>query len=138
MIILDNSHQLRVRYSETDKMAVVYNANYLVYFETGRNELMRKYCMTLAEFELNENIFLPLIDSYAKYLIPAKYDDLLTIDTRFIYDGSLTIKFESKVKRENELLCEGYTRHCFVSQKTMKPVRPPKRFIDILNSLSQV
>jgi acyl-CoA thioester hydrolase len=134
MIELTNTNQIRVRYAETDKMGVVYNANYFVYFETGRNELMRKYRIPLVEFERTENIFFPLIDAYAKYLISAQYDDLLTVETKFIYDGSLVYKFESKVIREGILLCEGYTRHCFISQKTMKPTKPPKGFIDVINS----
>jgi len=136
MLELVNYNQIRVRYAETDKMGVVYNANYFVYFETGRNELMRKYKIPLVEFEKNENVFFPLIDAYAKYLIPAQYDDLLTVETKFIYDGSLVYKFEAKVIRDGILLCEGYTRHCFISQKTMKPTKPPKGFTDVINLLA--
>jgi acyl-CoA thioester hydrolase len=135
MIELTNKHQVRVRYAETDKMGVVYNSNYFIYFEVGRNEIMRQYKIPLTKFENEDNIYYPLIDAYAKYIIPAIYDDLITIDTRFIYDNSLIMKFESKVLRNNILLCEGYTRHCFISQTTMKPVRPPKAFLEILNEL---
>ena len=135
MLELKNTNQIRVRYAETDKMGVVYNANYLIYFETGRNELMRKFNIPLREFENSDNVFFPLIDAYARYLIPAQYDDLLTVETKFIYDGSLIYKFESKVFRDGILLCEGYTRHCFVSQTTMKPTKPPKDFLEKIDLL---
>ena len=137
MLELNNTNPIRVRYAETDKMGVVYNANYFIYFETGRNELMRKYNIQLVEFEKSDNIFFPLIDAYAKYLISAQYDDLLTVETKFIYDGSLIFRFESKIIRDGIVLCEGYTRHCFTSQKTMKPTKPPKIFMERINLLQQ-
>jgi acyl-CoA thioester hydrolase len=135
MIELNNIHQIRVRYSETDKMGVGYNANYLLYFEVGRNELMRRYSLTLADFEENEKVFLPVIDTYVKFKISAHYDELLTIETKFIYEDAIIVKFEYKIKRDETLLCEGYTRHCFTSQENMKPIKLPKRFLNILNSL---
>jgi len=132
MFQLKNTHQLYVRYAETDKMGVVYNANYLIYFETGRNEIMRKNNMSLVDYEKNDNIFFPLIDSYAKYHISAYYDDLLSIETTLIYDDSIVFRFEYIIRRDDDILCTGYTRHCFVDQTSRKPIRPPKRFIDDL------
>ncbi len=124
---IKNISQLRVRYAETDKMGVVYNANYLVYFETGRNALMRANGLPYTFFE-SIGYYFPLIDAYAKYYISAAYDDLLDIETEFTFENSPIIKINYKIFREGNLLCEGYTRHTFVSQSTMKPVRPPKQF----------
>jgi acyl-CoA thioester hydrolase len=134
MLEVKNTHQLYVRYAETDKMGVVYHANYYIYFETGRNELMRKYGITLVEYEAKDNVFFPLIDCYAKFLSPAHYDDLLTIETILVFDGLLSFRFDYVVRRGDLELCQGYTRHCFINQKTMKPVRPPKELITALEN----
>jgi acyl-CoA thioester hydrolase len=130
MLTLENTTELRVRYAETDKMGVVYNANYFVFFEVGRNEIMRQYNVPITIYEAEDGVYFPLIDAYAKYFLPAHYDDLLTIHTKFIYDDSLVMKFESTILRDGIVLCKGYTQHCFVSQRTMKPARPPKDFLD--------
>jgi len=132
MIKVTNSHQLYVRYAETDQMGVVYHSNYFIYFETGRNELMRKCDVALPNFEAKDNVFFPLIDCYAKFIMPAHYDELLTIETILTYDGAITFKFEYVVYRNEMKLCEGYTKHCFINQTTMKPVRPPIGIVELL------
>ena len=137
MLEKKNNHQLYVRYAETDKMGVVYNANYLIYFETGRNEIMRANNISLLDYEKNDNVYFPLIDSYARYHIPACYDDLLDIETKLLYDESIILKFEYVIKRKEEIICTGYTRHCFINQSTMKPVRFPKRFLENLIKVSK-
>ena len=132
MLEIKNKNQLYVRYAETDKMGVVYNANYLIYFETGRNEIMRANKVLLIDYEKNDNVYFPLIDCYTKFHSPAHYDDLLDIETKLVYDDSIVFRFEYIIRRNDEVICTGYTRHCFISQTSMKPVRPPKRFINVL------
>jgi len=131
-IRITNSHQLYVRYAETDKMGVVYNVNYFIYFETGRNEIMRFNNMSLLDYEENEKVYFPVIDSFGKFHISAHYDDFLTIDTVMIYDGSAVFRFEYTIRRGDDIICTGYTRHCFINQSSMKPVKPPKRFVDTI------
>ncbi|MDR0927586.1 MAG: acyl-CoA thioesterase [Ignavibacteria bacterium] len=138
MIELNNTTQVRVRYAETDKMGVVYNANYFVYFEVGRNEIMRQYNIHLSDYEQNDKVYFPLFDAYARYIMPAGYDDLLTIETKFIYNDSLKMTFESTIKRGETLICKGYTNHCFVSQTTMKPVKPPATFLEQIISQNNI
>ena len=121
---ITNSHQLYVRYAETDQMGVVYHSNYLIYFETGRNELMRKHSLSLTKFEKEDNVFFPLIDCYTKYFISARYDDQLAVETSLSYSGGVIFLFEYIIFRDGDKICEGYTRHCFISQVTRKPVRP--------------
>jgi len=132
MLEIKNTHQLYVRYAETDKMGVVYNANYFIYFETGRNEIMRANGMSLADYENNDNVYFPLIDSYAKFHTSAHYDDLLDIETTLIYEDGIIFRFDYIIKRKQDIICTGYTRHCFTNQTTMKPIKPPRRFIDRL------
>src|SRR5260370_8331548 len=79
--ILDDSHDayLRVRYAETDKMGVVYHANYLIWFEIGRTEFCRARGFSYREMEENENSLLVVADSYCRYQAPAYYDDELIV-----------------------------------------------------------
>ena len=135
MIQIRNINQLYVRYAETDKMGVVYNSNYFIYFETGRNEIMRANNMSLIDYENDDNVYFPLIDSYAKFHIPAHYDDLLDIETILSYENGIVFKFDYTIKRGQDIICTGYTKHCFINQTSMKPVSPPCRFIDVLCSI---
>lgn len=132
---LINIHQLRPRYAETDQMGVIYNTNYFIYFETGRSELMRRYGIRLRSYEENDNVFFPLLDSYAKFHSPARYDELLTIETKLLFTDALSYRFEYRIFREETLLVSGYTTHCFVKRDTLKPCRPPKCFMEILNEV---
>ncbi len=125
--------QFRVRYADTDKMGIVYNGNYLSFFESGRTELMRNFGLPYVEVE-KAGFLLPLIDSYIKYLNPAKYDDILNIKATLEIENSAKIKFIYNIFTSTSTIAEGYTRHVFVDSKSMKPVRPPKLFTDIINA----
>src|SRR5688572_6809365 len=70
--------RLRVRYSETDRMGVVYYANYLVWFEVARAELLRTLGWSYREME-ETGVFLPVIEAHCQYLRPARYDDEIEV-----------------------------------------------------------
>ena len=72
--------QTRVRYAETDQMGVVYHSNYIIYFELGRTEAMRRIGITYSELE-KRGYGLAVIETGARYRSAARYDDLLTIRT---------------------------------------------------------
>src|SRR5688572_14946121 len=72
--------QVRVRYSETDQMGVVYHSNFFPYFETARAESIRQLGFTYADME-KMGIIMPVVEVHCKYLRPARYDDLLLIKT---------------------------------------------------------
>lgn len=122
----------RVIYADTDKMGIVYNGNYLSYFEIGRNELMRHLGLTYTKVEEN-GLILPLIDSYVRYIQPALYDDVLEINARLDETFSAKIQFIYNIRCNDKLIAEGYTNHVFAKADTMKPVRPPKMYLDIFN-----
>src|ERR1700750_3469452 len=75
-----SEHQVRVRYAETDQMNVVYHGNYAQYFEVGRVEAIRQLGLSYKDLEAS-GIIMPVIEWTAKFLRPARYDDLLTIRT---------------------------------------------------------
>lgn len=137
MTKIEHITRIRVRYADTDKMGYLYNGNYFSYFEVGRTELMRQYGMVYKTLE-DEGYILPLIDSYAKYLLPAYYDDLLDVKAELNYSGGALIKFEYSIYRENQLITTGFTSHIFVTSQGRKPVKPPRLFLDIISSNSKI
>ncbi|HSW36630.1 MAG TPA: thioesterase family protein [Candidatus Limnocylindrales bacterium] len=106
---------IRVRYKDTDQMGVVYHANYLVWFEIGRTELMRRLGMLYRELE-KSNLFLPVLKAYCEYKIPARYDDQLTVLTRIESLQSVRLTFAYEIRREGKLLAKGYTEHAFINE----------------------
>lgn len=135
-IELQNTTQIRVRYADTDKMGFVYNGTYLSYFEVGRTELMRSFGMPYLELE-REGFFLPLIEAYVKYISPAQYDDLLSVQAVLIANYSPRIRFDYTILCKNIVISNGFTLHAFINSQSKKAVRPPKAFWEKLNKISK-
>lgn len=122
----------RVPYADTDQMGVVYYANYLVFFERSRNELMRSLGLTYKEME-DRGLGLPVLEAHCVYHAPARYDDLLTIRARVDGFEGIKLRVKCEVRRGETLLVEGYTLHVCLDYKQLRPVRPPEWFTDLLN-----
>ena len=125
--------EYRVPYADTDQMGVVYYGNYLTLFERARNELMRACGYTYRECEA-EGWMLPVIHAELDYKSPAKYDDLLEV-TAYVQSAKgvrLEIACEVRRKGEEQILVKGFTRHCFVSTETFRPIAPPERLMAVL------
>jgi acyl-CoA thioester hydrolase len=116
---------LRVRYADTDQMGTAYYGTYLRWFEVGRTEMLRSLGMSYREVE-EAGIQLPVVEARCSYARPARYDDLLAIETTLARLGRASVRFEYCVRREpdGELLAQGMTEHCFLGPAG-KPVRPP-------------
>ena len=121
--------EYRVPYADTDQMGVVYYANYLVLFERARNELMRENGYTYKHCE-EEGWMLPVVHAELDYKKPAKYDDLLEVTAYVSAQKGVRIEIACEVRRkgESEILVKGFTRHCFVSTETFRPIPPPEAF----------
>ncbi|MFN3484343.1 MAG: acyl-CoA thioesterase [Planctomycetota bacterium] len=116
----------RVRYGETDQMGVVYHANYFLYFELGRTELMRAAGFPYAELE-RRGVFLVVTDAGCRYRAPARYDEEIRIDTRVARLGKATVRFEYEVRGAGDrLLADGHTELAAVDRITQAPVRLPE------------
>jgi acyl-CoA thioester hydrolase len=100
--------QVRVRYAETDRMGLLHHANYLVYFEQARTELLRQQGRTYKDME-SEGFFLVLAKVEVKYRVPAHYDDLLTIRTTVTRTSPVRLEHRYEVFRDGKLLAEGST-----------------------------
>lgn len=118
--MFNSETNIRVRYSETDQMNVVYHGNYAQYFEVARAEAIREMGITYKEME-EMGIVMPIVELHTKFLRPAKYDDLLTIKTqlRELPTGH-RIEFHHEVyNEEGKLLTIGRVVLYFLDAKTM-------------------
>jgi acyl-CoA thioester hydrolase len=104
---------LRVRYSETDKMGIVYYANYLVWFEIGRTEFCRARGFSYKEMEEDDDAFLVVAESYCRYKAPAYYDDELLVRTHITEVRKRSLRFGYEVVRasDGQVIAEGETGH---------------------------
>lgn len=112
-------------------MGVVYYANYLVYFERVRNEVLRASGLTYKEIEA-AGIFLPVLEAHCHYAQPAAYDDALSIIGWFELISPLRMKAHCEVRRGDQLLATGHTMHVVVSAKSRKPMRLPNELLERL------
>ena len=99
---------VRVRYAETDRMGLLHHANYFVYFEMGRTELLRKRGMTYRDME-DAGHLLVIVDLGCKYKRPAYYDDVLTLRTTVERVTHVKIIHKYELLRDGQLLAEGHS-----------------------------
>jgi acyl-CoA thioester hydrolase len=100
--------QIRVRYAETDRMGLLHHANYLVYFEQARTELLRDAGKTYKDLE-DAGFFLVVSKLEVKYRAPAHYDDVLTIRTTVTRTSPVRLEHRYEVFREGAVIAEGHT-----------------------------
>mgnify|MGYP003381883202 CR=1 FL=1 len=124
---------IRVRYADTDQMQIVYNGKYLEYFEVARTELLRSLGLAYAEFE-RMGTRLPLIEAHCTYHLPARYDDVLTIEASVEqYQGArLRIDYAIFQNGGDTLITGGYTVHVFQEIPSGRVIRPPKIFLETM------
>ena len=128
-----NTFSFRVRYEETDQMGIVYYGNYAKYLEIGRVEWLRALGITYRSMEEN-GIMLPVIFLQINYKKPAKYDDLITVETTLKKTPSVKIEFDYKIYGESrEVLVEANTVLAFIDMATGKPRKCPDYILEKLS-----
>jgi acyl-CoA thioester hydrolase len=115
--------QIRVRYAETDRMGLLHHANYLVYFEQGRTELLRQMGRTYKDVE-DQGFFLVLVKVEVRYRQPARYDDVLTLRTTVTRTTPVRIEHRYEVLRDGELLAEGASTLACIDKEGKLQVMP--------------
>jgi len=125
-------------------MGVVYYANYFVWFEVGRVEMMRSLGFDYKHMEQQEQCFLPVVEANCRYRAPARYDDLLTLETRVLNLRTSVVRFgyrllraaaEGSTDERPVLLAEGETVHVVVDQ-AMQKTPLPERFRSALHAVA--
>ncbi len=106
--MLTGEISVRVRYAETDRMGLLHHANYLVYFEQGRTELLRSQGIAYRDLE-DQGYLLVLTKVLVRYRSPARYDDLLTLRTTVMRTTLVKIEHRYELARDGLLLADGET-----------------------------
>jgi len=134
-----NEARLRVRYAETDQMGVVYHANYFVWFEVGRVELLRQLGFSYREMEAQDGCGIAVIDARCRYKAPARYDDELLLRTKLTLVRESLIQFGYELLRagDEELLAEGDTTHIVVDRSMKKAPLPEKYMTAFMTAMAE-
>jgi acyl-CoA thioester hydrolase len=132
-----NVSKIRVIYADTDAMGIVYHTNYIKWFEIGRTELLRDMGIYYAMFE-SRGFNLPLTKAYCHYLLPARYDQVLFIETEIEYIKRASVKFNCSIwdEQQEKKLVEGYTVHACTNSEG-KIVRIPEDVVDLIRQSSK-
>ena len=127
------NHNVKVYYRDVDQMGIVYNTRYLEYFEESRTELLSSIGLSVSKIE-RSGITLPVVSSYCKYFIPAKFEQNLIVRSEIRTNPKAKLKIYYKITlfNESDLMIEGYTEHAFVNEEN-KPVKVPALILNQLN-----
>lgn len=124
--------QIRVRYSETDRMSYVYYGNYAQYFEVARVESLRSLGVSYREME-DDGVLLPVLDFSVKFFKPAFYDEMLTIKTSITELPKARIIFDYETYNEQGvLLNKASTTLVFVNKNNGRPTAAPAAILEKL------
>ncbi|MBW1981028.1 MAG: acyl-CoA thioesterase [Deltaproteobacteria bacterium] len=118
-------------------MGIAYYANYLKWFEIGRTEFFRRCGSSYRQLE-EQGCFLPVYEAYCRYHQPARYDDIICIETDFSFQGKARLRFDYRIyrKSDHKLLAEGYTVHVCTDDDG-KVYRPPEFLRELLSILEE-
>jgi acyl-CoA thioester hydrolase len=129
--------RIRVRYAETDQMGVVYYANFFIWFEVGRVELLRQLGFHYKQMEIDDDCHIPVVEANCRYKSPARYDDELLLETSILAMRRSVIKFGYRLLRpasdgaQTTLLAEGETTHVTVN-RSLRKVPLPQKYVAVL------
>lgn len=121
--------EFRVRYAETDKMQVVYHANYLVWCEIGRTDLIRMLGASYAEVEKQHGISLAVVDASIRYHGAARYDDMIRVRTVLLDARSRSVTFKYTIENAETGM------RLVTAQTTLASVNPQGKLVSMPEQL---
>jgi acyl-CoA thioester hydrolase len=137
--MLSHKTEIRVRFSDTDKMQFAYHARYVEYFEMGRTEMLRAYGLPYSKIE-EMGYEMPVLEVLVKYKNAAYYDELLVVEAMVKEDHSPRVKIDYVITKKDNgvVVAEGYTVLAFIKTETKRAVRPPEFYTRKMAGLSEV
>jgi len=121
----DFVHELRVRYGECDPQGIVFNANYLAYFDLTVSELWRASALGSWNAMVQRGVDVVVGEANLRFRAPARFDDVLAIHARVAKLGTTSLTMRLEIHRDDELLIEGWLRQVFVDAKTWRKTEIP-------------
>jgi acyl-CoA thioester hydrolase len=126
-MIQEHESLIRVRYAETDRMGLLHHAQYFVYFEQGRTELLRSQGMTYKDVE-DRGFYLVIVQVQCKFKLPIYYDDLIRLKTILVRMTPVRIEHRYEMYRGDTLLAEGASTLACVNKEGQLQALPPELF----------
>jgi acyl-CoA thioester hydrolase len=130
------SHELRVRYGECDPQGIVFNANYLAYFDIAVTELWREAIGPWHEM-VERGVDVVVAEANVRFRRPARFDDVITLGARVGGFGTTSMTTEIDIRRDGELLVDGWLRQVFVDAKTWQKTDIPPWARDALGPFAE-
>jgi acyl-CoA thioester hydrolase len=121
----DFVHELRVRYGECDPQGIVFNANYLAYFDHTVTELWRASSMGSWEAMTSRGVDVVVGEANLRFRAPARFDDLIAIHARVAKFGTTSLTLEMEIQRDGDVLIEGWLRQVFVDAVSLRKTEIP-------------
>lgn len=121
----DFVHELRVRYGECDPQGIVFNANYLAYFDVTVTELWRATSIGSWDAMVERGLDVVVGEANIRFRGAARFDDIIAIHARFAKLGTTSATLELEIHRDGELLIEGWLRQVFVDARTFQKTEMP-------------
>ena len=134
--MVKSQSKIIARYAETDQMGIIHHSVYPVWFEVGRTDFIKYLGYSYSQME-KDGIMLPLVSLNCVYLLPAKYEDELIIQTTVseLKYSNITFSYEIIRVSDNAVIAKGSTVHAFVNANDFKVVSIKKKNLDIYNTL---
>jgi acyl-CoA thioester hydrolase len=125
--VLPFHHELRVRYNECDPQGVVFNANFLLYFDIACTEAWRGILGGAGYADLlgSHSVDAVVAEANVKYLAPVRFDEAVTVTVESVDLGRTSMTWHLAITRDGERVTEGWVRNVFISPKDWKPVEMP-------------
>jgi acyl-CoA thioester hydrolase len=124
---------IRVRFAETDAQGIAHNASYFVWFEVARVEYLEQFAHGYQRLR-DEGIEALVLESHARYVEPAVFDDRLLVHARCVDVRGARFRYEYVVERDGKRIADGWTAHATVDAKTLRPTRIPPWLLDAIVS----
>ena len=129
------STTVRVRFADTDAQGIAHNASYLVWFEVARVEYLREFAGGYQSLR-DRGIEALVLESHCRYVVPARFDDVLEVHTRCVDLRGARFRYEYAIVRDDgALMADGYTSHACVEAETLRPTRVPEWLRDAIASV---
>jgi acyl-CoA thioester hydrolase len=127
------STRVRVRFADTDAQGIAHNTAYLVWFEVARVEYLRAFAGGYQALR-DRGLEAIVLESFCRYLVPARFDDELTVHTRCVDLRGARFRYEYAIERADGVVADGWTAHACVDAATMRPTRVPEWLVDALTA----
>ncbi|HZR96030.1 MAG TPA: thioesterase family protein [Gaiellaceae bacterium] len=126
---------VRVRFADTDAQGIAHNASYLVWFEVARVEYLRTYAGGYQALR-DRGIEALVLESHCRYVVPARFDDVLHVHTRCVDVRGARFRYEYAIVRDDGThVADGWTSHACVDAATFRPTRIPQWLTDAIASV---